>query len=36
MEFDKIKTNELIEIFRQFQNFINFLEKEEKTINKEQ
>lgn len=35
MEFDKIKTNELIEIFKQIDNFINYLEKEEKAINKE-
>lgn len=35
MEFDKIKTNELIEIFEQIENFINYLEKEENAINKE-
>lgn len=30
MGFDKIKTNELIEIYKKIQDFLNFLEKEEK------
>lgn len=36
MELDRIKTNELILIYKQIEDFLSFLEKEEKENRKEQ
>lgn len=35
MEFDKIETKELIEIYKKIQDFLKFLEKEEKDNQKQ-
>ena len=34
MELDKMQTGELIEIYKKIQGFLEFLEKQEKEINK--
>ena len=35
MDFNKMKTEELIEFYNKIQDFLKFLEKEEKTNNKQ-
>ena len=35
MEFEKINTHELIEIYNQIQDFLNFLKKQEQEKSKE-
>lgn len=36
MDLSKIKTNELIEYYKKIQVFLDYLEKEEKQVKKEQ
>lgn len=36
MKIDNMETNELIEIYKKIQSFLDFLEKQEKDYNKQQ
>lgn len=35
MDFNKLKTQELIEIYKQIEDFLSFLEKESQSVEKE-